>query len=122
MGNVRPIRQGDFEAIYGYPPSRSIKGFTAELGGKPVAVAGIYYMVDHIVAFCNVTNEAAENKRLMASGFRKFAELLNGMDVPVFAVADSRIPTAENFLMRCGFEYLNKGPNGEVFVWHNRSK
>jgi hypothetical protein len=115
---VRPIKRGDFEAVYGYAPARTIKGYTAELHGQPVAVAGVYYMPDHVVAFCNVSPDAQHDKRGMASGFRKFAALLNELNTPVFAIADPDIPSSEILLMRCGFKYLHKGPNGEVFVWH----
>ncbi len=121
MVSIRPIKRGDFEAVYGYAPSRTVKGFCAELEGRPVGVAGIYYMPDHVVAFCNVTEDGGRDKRAMAVALRKFSHLLNSMDVPVFAIADKSLPEAENFLMRCGFKYLNKGPNGEVFVWHKHS-
>ena len=118
---IRPIKRGDFEAVYGYSPSRTLKGYCAELDGRPVGVAGIYYMPDHVVAFCNVTDDGRCHKAAMATALRKFSNLLNNMEVPVFAVADKDIPSSENFLMRCGFKYLNKGPNGEVFVWHKHS-
>jgi hypothetical protein len=122
MLEIRPIKRGDFEAIYGHPPTRTIRGFTAIDNGRPVAVAGVYYLPDQIVAFCRVTPEAQRQRHWMAVGYRKIKELLDSMEAPVFAVADPAIPTAENLLMRCGFEYLNKGPNGEVFVWHKHSK
>jgi hypothetical protein len=114
---VRPIKRGDFEAVYGYPPSRTLKGFCAELDGRPIGVAGIYYLPDHVVAFCNVTPDCGRYKAAMASGYRKFKELLDGLAIPVVAIADPSIPSSENLLMRCGFKYLHKGPNGEVFVW-----
>lgn len=121
MVNIRSIKRGDFEAIYGHSPTRTVKGYCAELDGRPIAICGIYYMPDHIVAFVKTTEAVKHYRRAMASGYRKFASLLNSMDVPVFAVADKNLPEAENFLMRCGFKYLNKGPNGEVFVWHKHS-
>lgn len=117
MLNIRPIKQGDFEELYGYPPTRTIKGYTAELHGQPVAMVGIYFMPDQIVAFCNAKDIARRYKRDMARGFRLFAGLLKEQGSPVFAIADPSIPTSENLLMRCGFQYLNKGPNGEVFIW-----
>lgn len=41
--------------------------------------------------------------------------------ISVYAIADPSIPSSEDFIMRCGFEYLTKGPNGQVFVARNET-
>lgn len=117
MLNIRPIKQGDFERLYGYSPTRTLKGYVGELNEEPVAMVGIYFMPDQIVAFFNIKDEAKQYKRDIAKGVRLFNKLLKEQNTPVFAIADPSIPTSENLLMRCGFQYLNKGPNGEVFIW-----
>lgn len=115
--DIRPATEKDFEEVYGYPPSRSIRGYSGYLHGRPVAIAGIYYYPDQVVAFCNIRPEAYECRMGLARGVLRVLELIEDKAVPVFAIADPNIPGAEDFLMRCGFQYYLKSPNGEVFIW-----
>lgn len=116
MLEIKPATKEDFEAVYGHPPSRSIHGYTAYRDGNPVAIAGVYYYPDQVIAFCNIRNEARDEWVGLTRGALKVLKMIKDKGVPVLAIADPAIPAAEDFLMRCGFQYLTKGPNGEVFV------
>lgn len=85
--------------------------------GVTASVGGIYYMKDQVIAFFNIDPEYKHLKLPLAKGVLKVMELIKSLNYPVLAIADSNIPESEDFLMRCGFRYLDKGPNGEVFVW-----
>lgn len=111
-----PAKAIHFEEVYGHPAPRSIKGMAGLVNGKAVAIAGVYYFPDTVVAFCNVRPEAQQYKIGLARGALKVLEMIKGLNIPVYAVAEASNPAAEDFLMRCGFTYCRKEPAGEVFI------
>lgn len=119
MGSVkiRPANVQDVIAIYGHPPRHSMKAYAAEIDGKTVGVAGLYYAPDSIIAFSNAHPDYRNHKIGAAKMTLKILDLLHRTNVPVMAVADKDIPTSEDFLLRCGFEYLMRTSEGEVYVW-----
>lgn len=114
---VRKATVGDFEEVYGHSPVASINGYSCHLNGRCVAIGGIYYLKDQVVAFCNILEEAKQDKMGLAIAIVKVRKLIQSKGIPIYAIADEEIPTAEEFLMHCGFEYYKRGPNGRVFIW-----
>lgn len=113
---IVPITREHFESVYGHTPSRTIRGYAGLVDGDTAGVAGVYYMEDHLVAFCNCKPEYANLTYQLGKATIRVLQYFRSLGRPVFAIADKKNPKAESFLMRCGFQYLNKGPNGEVFV------
>lgn len=116
MLDIKPITRKYFEDVYGHPPSRSISGFAAVVAGRAVAVAGIYYFPNQVVAFCNILPDYKQHRVSLARGTLKVLQLIKQKGIPIFAIADKNNPQAEDFLMRCGFEYHQRGAVGEVFI------
>jgi hypothetical protein len=124
MGKVeiRPATAEDIRVLYGHSPRKTMRAYTAVYDGRPVAVAGLYYYPDQVVAFSCINPEYAHLKAGLARGALKVLRLLKDMNKPVIAVAEPGIPTAPEFLERCGFEYLLTNSQGKVYIWRNHSR
>ena len=118
MANLEivPATALHFEQVYGEKPSKTIRGYAGLVDGRAVSIGGVYYLNDQLVAFCNILPGYEYLKALHAKGCIKVLRMIKDMKVTVYAVADKDKPQAEDFIMRCGFSYLRKGPNGEVFI------
>jgi hypothetical protein len=114
---IRPATAEDVEAVYGTRPPRTMRAYAAVLEGKTIAVAGVYYYSDQVVAFSNILPEYRHLKHGLAKGAVKVLGLLRQMDKPVVAVAEPDIPTSAEFLERCGFEYMKTTSQGKVYLW-----
>lgn len=114
---IRPANGQDFYDVYGHSPSRNMKAYAAELDGKTIAIGGLYYFPEQIIAFTKI-KEGYENQKVgLAKGALKLLEMLRKINVPVFAVADPDVPGSSETLLRCGFEYVKRSEQGEVYVW-----
>jgi hypothetical protein len=114
---IRPANGQDFYEVYGHSPARNMKAYAAELDGKTIAVGGLYYFPEQIIAFTKI-KEGYENQKVgLAKGCLKLMEMLKRINIPVFAVADPDIEGSEDLLLRCGFEYVKRCDQGEVYVW-----
>lgn len=116
MLKILPITDEYFLHLYNHRPPYTVRGWAGLRGNEPVAVAGLCYFPSQVIAFCKIIPEAESEKYSIAKGTLKVLELIKKVKGPVYAVAEPENHSAENFLVRCGFEYLDKGPNGEVFV------
>jgi hypothetical protein len=120
MVEVRPATAADIAAVYGEPPKRSMRAYAALVDGEAIAVAGVYYYPDQVVAFSRI-NPAYEHLRTgLGRGALKVIQMLKNMNVPVLAVAEPGKETAPAFLERCGFEHMKTTKQGEVYVWRHR--
>lgn len=114
---IRPASAEDIISVYGSAPSRSMRAYAAVVDDKAVAVAGVYYYPDQVVAFSKINPEYAHLKAGIGRGALKVLRMLKSMDKPVLAVAEPSIPTSSEFLERCGFEYLRTNHLGRVYIW-----
>lgn len=114
---IRPAKAADILALYGNYPKHNMKAYAAELDGKVIAVSGVNYFPDQLVAFSKILPEYQHMKFALAKGTLKVLDLLKRIDAPVYAIADKDIKGSADFLMRCGFEYVARTPEGEVYVW-----
>jgi hypothetical protein len=114
---IRPATAEDIEAVYGSFPRKTMRAYAALYDGKPVAVAGVYYYPDQVVAFSKILPEYAHLKAGLGRGALKVLRLLKEINKPVLAVAEPSIPTSPEFLERCGFEYIMTNSQGRVYAW-----
>jgi len=94
-----------------------MRAWAAEVDGKTAGIAGVYYYPEQVVAFSAMRPEYRHMKFLMAKGSLKILQLLKEMNTAVYAVADPEIPGSDEFLLRCGFEYLAQTSKGGAYVW-----
>lgn len=95
--------------FYGdYPPAR-FRGFVIERGQELLAIAGVYYVKGHPVAFSDLSDAIRKHKKLIASGARFMCEFMDAMKTPIFALASQCEPTAPYLLAKLGFK-----PTGTV--------
>lgn len=112
---IRPVRQGDYEALYGQPQRHSIRGWTATVDGEPMGMAGVVYVGNQVQAFSK--SLPGLPKRWVAKGAALTRRMLRELNCHVLAVADPQIPTAPAFLKRVGFEHVTTNSQGEVYRW-----
>jgi hypothetical protein len=117
--DIRPATAEDFRVLYGNPPRKTMRAYTAVYDGQPVAVAGIYYYPDQVVAFSKILPEYAHLKAGLGRGALKVLRMLKDINKPVLAVAEPDIPTSAEFLERCGFEYIHTTSQGKVYIWRS---
>jgi hypothetical protein len=117
---IRPIRAGDYEAIYGEPLRHSVRGFTAVVDGEPRGMAGVAYVKGQVTAFSR--GLPGIPKKWIARGTLMTLRMIRDMDCPVLAIADPEIPTAAQFLARVGFEHVTTNSQGEIFRWPQRQR
>lgn len=112
---LRPVRSGDYEAIYGEPLKHSIRGWVATVDGEPKGIAGVAYVGGQVNAFSR--SLPGLPKSWIARGAIATLRLIRELNCPVLAIADPEIPTSHDFLERCGFEHVTTNTQGEVFRW-----
>ena len=119
MANVeiRPATEADIRTVYGTNPPRTMRAYAAICDGAAVAVAGVYYYPDQVVAFSKILPEYRHLKHGLAKGVLKVIDLLKKMNKPVLAVAEPDIPSAPALLERAGFKYMMTNSQGRVYVW-----
>jgi hypothetical protein len=119
MGNIdiRPTTAEDIEVLYGHRPRKTMRAYTAVYDGQPVAVGGVYYYSDQVVAFSCIKPEFAHLKAGLGRGAIKVLRMLKDINKPIIAVAEPGIPTSAEFLERCGFEHTHTNSQGKVYVW-----
>jgi hypothetical protein len=119
MGKVeiRPATAEDIKAVYGSLPRKTMRAYAAVVDGQSVAVAGVYYYPDQVVAFSKILPEYAHLKAGLGRGAVKVLKMLRDINKPILAVAEPDIPTAPDFLERCGFEYIQTNSQGKVYIW-----
>ena len=119
MGSVeiRSTTAEDIETLYGHRPLRTMRAYTAVYDEQPIAVAGIYYYPDQVVAFSYIKPEYAHLKAGLGRGAIRVLRMLKNINKPIIAVAEPGIPTSAEFLERCGFEYLQTTSQGMIYIW-----
>lgn len=115
---LRPVRAGDYEAIYGEPLKHSIKGFVVTVDGEPRGIAGVAYVDGQVNAFSR--GLPGIPKKWIVRGVKLTLGMIEEMNCPVLAIADPEIPTSHAFLERCGFEHVTTNSQGEVFRWRKQ--
>lgn len=108
MANLRPATRQDAVELYPEGLSRSFKGITAEIDGKPVGIAGLYFN-QNWVAFARIKPELREHKLTIYKASKKLKDMMEQLDKPVFAFADPSISNSDELLLKMGFEYVGKG-------------
>lgn len=114
---IRPATAEDIEALYGERPRKTMKAYTALVDGQPVAVAGLYYYGEQVVAFSKILPEFDHMKIGLGRAALKVLQMLREINKPVLAIAEPSIPTSSEFLERCGFKYVMTNSQGRVYQW-----
>lgn len=91
----------------------SVKGVAAYVEGKLVAVAGLFYMPGHVVAFCDLKDEARPYKMLIGLTAARVIREAKQRHKRILAMIDRKEPTAETWLTRLGFTH----EHGDLWIW-----
>lgn len=100
-------------AMYEQAPTVSLRGYAAELDGRVLGVVGVAYS-NPLQCFSMISAELKEHPRQIVEAMRATRQLLDSIEVPVYATPDEdEVATADGFLRHVGFEQLEEG----VYRW-----
>lgn len=105
---IRPLKADDLVTMFQMVPWTTIRGFTAELDGKVIGVAGVAYM-DPMQCFSHIDPVMKQYPRQIVEAVRKVRGLLDSLGVRVYATPAEYEETADSFLRHVGFEQIEDG-------------
>ena len=114
---IRALKRQDVIDMYGRTVWASMRGFTAELEGRVIGVAGIAF-AKPLQCFCALDDEMKDHPREIVKAVRIVRELLNDVDLPVYATPDEYETTADQFLKHVGFVPISEG----MYQWPQPSQ
>ena len=110
--NIRMLKKGDIEALYGKPFPESVRGIAVEIGDDVVAVAGVIH-ANPLQAFSNMKDPLRKYPKTIMKTARRLKSILNLYETTIYAFADQEEPNSRNFLKHIGFVEIEDG----VFKW-----
>ncbi len=114
---IRPATAGDFEAMYGHPPERTVYAFVGDAAGEIVGIGGVYLDPGGPIGFLNVTERAKPYKLTLLREAKRFMKEHAG-PMPVRAIRDKNNKLAGRFLLALGFRYMRSTSEGELYEWN----
>lgn len=91
----------------------TVKGVAAFLDDKLIAIAGFRMSGGHVIAFCDLKDEARPWKAAIHRTAVKLIQEAKTRHRRIIAICDESEPTAPKWLRRLGFNQ----DEGEVWVW-----
>jgi hypothetical protein len=110
---IVPLTQDIAERFFDGPPPVTARGYAALRGAEPLCIGGVYHSNGNPVAFANVKPEMRKYPVAGMKLARKVVEMVRGMGVTVYVMADCNVESARRFIERLGFKHLT----GEVYAW-----
>ena len=107
------LKASDLVEMYGHSFDCSAKGWAAHLDGETVAVIGIAYTKPPQCFSFIKEGIARRFPRVVVGAMKLMRDLLNDLDVPIYATPDNDEPAADSFLRHLGFQQIDK----EVYQW-----
>ncbi len=116
---VRYATAEDVKAFYEDSPlPQSARIMVLECEGRIVGLAGVTCERNKMVAFSEMKEDIPPKIIIWAA--KQFIPLLQKLPVAVIAVASEKHPNSRRFLEYLGFEYVEKQPAGDIFIWQTR--
>lgn len=106
---VRPARASDLIALFGEPYGSTLRAWTLEADGEPVALAGYFMSSGHAMVFSDITDGIPK-----MTLWREAKRFMDKLKVPgVCVAAEGSGP----FLERLGWAFAGHSEDGEVYTW-----
>jgi hypothetical protein len=112
---IRPATLADFIHWHGGPPVRTVRGWVAELDGKPAAFAGFSLHPGFVECFSNFDAALDLPPRFILRHAERLLAEVTKYRLPLHAVADPDLPTSGKFLRRLGFTLIEASPTGDIY-------
>lgn len=110
--NIRTLKKGDIESVYGESFRESVRGLAVELGDEVVAVAGVIH-TNPLQAFSNMKDALRKYPKTIMKTAISLKSILNKYETAIYAFADEEEANSRNFLKHVGFVEIEDG----VFKW-----
>tara|TARA_R110000850_G_scaffold269167_2_gene401004 strand:- start:3076 stop:3462 length:387 start_codon:yes stop_codon:yes gene_type:complete len=121
MKNHRPIIRNattaDIVAFYGEAPSFAIRALVADLDGEIIAIGGLAYHPNRMLAFSDMKEPMRDYPILIYKSAKKVIKLIEKYGGGVVAVASDSESNSNEFLKRLGFIEAGEFKNMEVYSW-----
>jgi hypothetical protein len=110
---IRPLSRGDVDEFHPGGLPFATRGFALVDGDHVLAIAGVMYSAPALQAFSAMRPEAKRYPVMIMKVARKLAMVMDSLDAPIFAIADTQYSTSEKFLERIGFSRYR----GRMYQW-----
>lgn len=110
--NIRMLKKGDIEELYGEPFRESVRGVAVDLGDNVVAVAGVIH-TNPAQAFSKMKDSLRKHPKTIMKTAHRLKSILDKYETTVYAFASEKEANSRNFLKRVGFVEIEDG----VFKW-----
>ena len=113
MSAIIPATPAHIAALYGHTLGRTVRALAVVDGERVLGVGGIYHDDGRTVIFSKKTDDLRRQKRILILASR---QIMGWLREEAFALCDTSIPKARDFLEHMGFEQVQ----GEVYRWAKR--
>jgi len=110
---LRPIKRQDIVDMYGENLPMTVRGWAAVLDGEVIGIAGVAF-TKPLQCFSFLDERMKDYPRKIIEAVKLVRELLETIQLPVYATPDEDEGTADTFLKHVGFVVLHRG----VYQWH----
>lgn len=112
MTRVRWATPEDVRIYYDGEPRPTLQAVVLEVDGELLAMGGIYYHGNRIIAFSDLKPGAEKYGLSIMRGSKMIVELMRKKRRPIYAVREEGLDSAPGFLAHFGFEQT-----GEYYEW-----
>ncbi len=110
---IYPATAHDIESFFGYKPKLRTRAIIASIDGDLVAIAGLHYMSQAVVAFSDMKDSMRPHKKFILKTAMALVDMIRHERRTVVALAE--FESSHALLLRLGFEHVTD----EVYKWPN---
>lgn len=94
----------------------SMRGLTAEINGRPVAIAGILHTTP-LQVFSTMRDEMRQYPVSIMKMAKSLTGIMKDYDSDLLAIANEKESNSDAFLQRLGFVFIGENDNGRFYKW-----
>lgn len=121
LNNPKPVIRGiNTEDILSFNNGElykeSLRGLTAEIDGRPVAIAGILH-TSPLQVFSTMRDEMRQYPVSIMKMAVALKSIMKTYECDLLAIADENESNSDAFLQRLGFVFIGENDNGRFYKW-----
>lgn len=115
---IRHATLDDFVSWHGETPLKTVRGWVAEVDGKPAAFAGFVLHPGFVETFSSFNPAEPLPPALVYRNAVKLFDEMKKYRLPLMAAADPARKNSGKFLEKLGFVLREKSPTGDIYQWN----